>query len=282
MLPLAPTQAWNQLTTTSSSPVVLCSDFTATGRSVATFTDLAQASGLPAGFLETAAPPAGAEAGLGADGYVRWWTDELPAAGAEVVAVTGFCVGAVFAAPIYSAVCARQATPPLLLLFDPERPSAQLLLRHFRELLLGMDKYLDATELAAVNGYCKQAPMSAGMTELATWFADRFTKIATTALQRIGLDAEYSAEVAATFRSFINYLAAASGIDPTPAWQQATAFSSVDAHSGLNPLPPAERAAAVATEHRFDLHHTTLLSDPAVAGRVRDLLQVSLPTPAQR
>lgn len=279
---MASSPAWTQLTTTSTDQIVLCSDFTATGRSVATFTDLAGATGLPASFFETAAPRPGAEAGLGPDGYVRWWTDELPAPDAEVVAVTGFCVGAVFAAPIYAAVCARQATPPLLLLFDPERPSPQLLLRHFRELLLGMRQYLNTAELAAVDGHCQEAPLSASMAELASWLADRFTKIATTALQRIGLDAEYSGEVAATFRSFITYLAAASGIDPTAEWQGATAFSSMDPHSGLNPLPPSERAAAVATEHRFDLHHTTLLSDPAVAEQVCGVLRATLPAPADR
>jgi hypothetical protein len=275
--------AWTKLTDSNPNQILLCSDFTATGRSVATFADLAAATGLAASFFETAPPRPGAEAGLGSDGYVQRWAGELPVAGAEVVAVTGFCVGAVFAAPIYHAVCAQQATEPLLLLFDPERPSPQLLLRHFRELLLGMRQYLNAAELAAVDGHCQQAPVSsASMTELASWLADRFTTIATAALQRIGLDAEYSGEVAATFRSFISYLAAASGIDPTAAWQQATAFSSADPHSGLNSLAPADRAAAVAIEHRFDLHHTTLLSDPAVAERVCGLLRAALPASAGR
>jgi len=275
--------AWNRLTDGDPSRIILCSDFTATGRTVATFTDLAQVTGLTPTWYETAPPDQGAEAGMATDDYVRRWVDQLPGADAEVVVVAGFCVGAVFAAPIYQAVCTRQAVPPLLLLFDPEQPSPQLLLRHFRELLLNMRQYLDEGELASVHRYCEQAPVDrAGMPELADWLSDRFAEIATGALVRIGLDAEHSGQIAATFRSFISYLAAAAGVAPVPTWQQGVAISSMDEHSGLNPLPPAERGAAVGSEHRFPLHHTTLLSDSSVSELVTRLVRDALPAGADR
>lgn len=280
---MAALPTWNQLTDSDPNRIILCSDFTATGRTVATFTDLAAALAMPLSFYETNPPRPGAEAGMATEDYLARWAGQLPGDSAGVVAVTGFCVGAVFAAPIFQAACARQQVQPALLLFDPERPHPGLLLRHFRELLLGMREYLNAEELVAVDEHCRQAPVdTATMPELAGWLADRFASIAVGALRRIGLDAEHSGQVAGTFRSFVSYLAAASGIDPSEAWRQGIAFSSADPHSGLNPLPAAERAAAVGAEHRFDLHHTTLLSDAGVAAAVAGLLADAAPLAARR
>lgn len=261
---------WNRLTDTVRERLILCSDFTATGRTVATFADLSRACPAGLAWWETNPPRPDQAPEYDTDAYLRRWAEDQP--DGQVLAVAGFCVGAVFAAPIYHSVAARQEQPPLLLLFDPERPNPHLLLRHFRELLLGMRQYLDAAELAQVEDYCVRAPLSAPMPELAGQLSDWFAEIAVGALRRVGLDEEHSGQVAATFRSFISYLAMASAIDPRSAWRAGVAFSSAGAHSGLNSLPPADREAAVAVEQRFDLDHTTLLSDPGVAAAVAALL----------
>ncbi|MDQ0956552.1 hypothetical protein QFZ66_000430 [Streptomyces sp. B4I13] len=264
---------WNVLSGTGAAAAVLASDFPATGRTVAGFGDLVRELGdaSPA-VWETAPPRPGREAGMTGEDYLRHWQPGVEAAG-PVNAVLGFCVGSVFAAGLAAEIGRRQGKAPRLVLFDPERPDADLLYRHYHELIGGLAPMLSPDEVDEARRAGENTRRAhTAMRPLAEELCELFGKYGEPAFRRTGLDAERGAEVVATFASFLGYLVAASDLDPREDWANAVAISSATPHSGLNPLPPRERSALVAREISFELPHTELLRDTGVARTVSELL----------
>ncbi|MFB7945425.1 hypothetical protein ACFC6L_10925 [Kitasatospora phosalacinea] len=263
--------SWNVLSGNGNPATILASDFPATGRTVAGFGDLVARLGTTADAWETAPPSTGSEAAMsGADYLARWLPDTT---GGPVRTVLGFCVGSVFAAGLAAEIARHQDEPPRLVLFDPERPDPDLLHRHYHELIGGLAPLLSAPEVDEARQAGKRARHEHdGMRPLAAALCGLFREYGEPAFRRTGLDAERGAEVVATFASFLGYLVAAADLDPRPQWAGATALSSATPHSGLNPLPPEERAGLVAREISFDLPHTELLRDEEVARTVARLL----------
>ena len=92
--------------------------------------------------------------------------------------------------------------------------------------------------------------------------AEIFTTTVGTAAERAGFDDDIRDELADTFESYVNYLAAAQQYDPHAAWSQATALTAVDA--------PAE--VVVGRSITFQAEHNDLLRDDEVARVLSGLL----------
>lgn len=255
-----------------SSGLILACDFTATGRTVAGFADLARAVRPAESVWETAPPPTAAASPSGVD-CVEFWLEDLHRSTAPVNTVLGFCVGSVFAAELATRVAEVRGQAPKVIVFDPERPDADLLHRHYREAVESLAGTLSRDELTAAQDAGQAAHRD--LTELADLGAELPRLLGEhcgPAFARIGLDTRRIAELTAVFSRFLAYLVAAAQLDPRRVWARSTALSSATAHSGLNPLPAAERAAAVAAELRFDVPHTDLLRNPRVGEAVRTLI----------
>jgi hypothetical protein len=266
--------AHNVLRTGTSSDLVISADFPATGRTVASFSALFAGPDAPlpaATVWETAPPPVGGEVGMsGADHVDRWLGDIADPD--RVRAVVGFCVGAVYAAALAERLGPAGRVP--LVLFDPERPDPDLLLRHYNGVVEGLAAFCSADEQAAALDAGRRARREhEDMAKLAAVLGELFAEHGAPPLRRTGLDERRREELAGTFSAFIGYLVAAAELDPVPAWRRATAVSSSTLHSGLNPLRPADRATLVARELRFGIPHTDLLRDREVARACRDLLR---------
>ncbi|ATE54489.1 hypothetical protein CNX65_15310 [Actinosynnema pretiosum] len=264
------TGAWNRLRE-GARGLLLAFDFAATGRPEASFSDLVDRLD-DWEVWETAQPPLGAEVGLGAAGYLERWAAGIPS-DRPVAAVLGFCAGGVFAGGVAEELRRTRATPPLLLLFDPEAPTALTLHHQFHKVVhsltgvLGDDRVARVVEAgrAELDRATDVAGYGARLVEL-------FEEAGRGAFAEAGLDDEYAAELTGTYRSFVSYLVAAAQVDHVPGWAPAVALSSAGPASGLNPLPPDVREALVREELRFDTGHADLLRDPAVARATAALL----------
>jgi hypothetical protein len=264
---------WNVLSSRDSTSLIIASDFPATGRTVAGFGDLVAAGALDGTVWETAPPPAGTEVGMTGGDYVERWLTGLEAERRPIRAVLGFCVGAVFAATLAERIAERQGQPPVVLMFDPERPDVDLLSRHYRELIGGLSAVLSAEEIDIARRAGEQARHDHDtMPEAAAALCKLFAEFGGPAFERTGLDAVRSGELVATFTSFLFYLVAAGDLDPTAVWARATAINSASELNGLNAVPADRRDRLVAREIRADLPHTELLRDAGVARTVRELL----------
>ncbi|HEX5495832.1 MAG TPA: hypothetical protein VFX70_14775 [Mycobacteriales bacterium] len=261
-------KAHNVLAVGDSVGLIVASDFPATGRTVAGFGDLF--AGLTGTYpvWETAPPPLGDQVGMTAQDYLDRWAADVEAAVMPVHAVVGFCVGAVFAAAL-----AERFGAARVVLFDPERPDPDLLLRHYDGVIGGLSAAMLPAEIVAAREAGAAARRATGdMPKLADALCAMLAEHGQPALRRTGLDERRRAELVDTFTSFIAYLVAAAELDPLAVWADATALSSAGPHNGLNPLPPEQRARIVARELRFDVDHTGLLRDGRVIGAVRDLM----------
>src|SRR5689334_16543591 len=123
-------QVWNVLTEARSGPLVLVVDFPASGRLEAGFADLTANSGIGTEIRETR-PVTGAQS---AEQFLTAWLGDVPTDRA-VTAVLGYCAGAVFAAAIAERIERRQADPPKLIVFDPERPDPAILQWQYHKLV---------------------------------------------------------------------------------------------------------------------------------------------------
>jgi hypothetical protein len=270
-------QAHNVISTGGSGRLIIAADFPATARTVAGFTDLFAGDAAPAdgdAVWETAPPPTGAAVAMSASDHIDRWMDDVPAGGSGVRAVLGFCIGAVYAAALTERVAKIQVEPPQLIVFDPERPDPDLLLRHYSGVFERLGPAASAQERTAALDDGRQARGECGtMAELADSLSGLFLRHGAPILARTGLDEWRQQELRSTFAGFLAYLVAADELDPLPAWSQATAISSGTAHSGLNPLPADVRARTVARELRFAVPHTELLRDAEVIRHYRDLMK---------
>jgi len=265
--------AFTILKSGGSEGLTIACDFPATGRTVAGFADLIPALPPTDSLWETSPPPLADVPAMAGTGYVEFWLADLRRTAIPVRAVLGFCVGGVFAAEVASRVAGFQGTPPKVIVFDPERPDADLLHRHYREGIGSLAALLAPAEVtSAQESGLAARHETEDLRSLAAELTKLLSEFGRPAFERAGLDARRCAELVDVFNSFLAYLVAAADLDPHAVWAGAEAVSSATPHSGLNPLSARERAAAVARETRFDVPHTDLLRDIRVGQAVRDLL----------
>jgi hypothetical protein len=265
--------SWNVLHDGSAAELVLASDFPATGRSIGGFADLIATMATNHSTWETNPPPLGDEIGMTGDDYTKRWFADLPCPDRPVRAVLGFCVGSVFAASIAERVADATGDRPPVIVFDPERPDADLLRRHYREVIAGLSGMLSPDERAeALRAAERTRETDGDLSSLAATLAGLLHDFGGPAFRRGGLDVIRTAELVGTFAAFLTYLAAADDIDSRAVWADAVAISSNTENNGMNGIAPADRAALVRREIPFDVPHGELLRDARVARTVADLL----------
>lgn len=266
--------SWNVLREGRSGELMAVVDFSATGRSVATFAELVTLLGTGETVWETAPPPFGREAGMTGADHVARWLDDLRADGRPVRAVLGFCTGAVYAAALAEGIAGRQPNPPAVVLLDPVLSDRELLYQQYERLVGGrLSAVLSQDEAGRAREAGRRAVAeAAGELDLAGRLSALLREYGGAALTRAGLDARRSAELVDTFTAYLCYLAAAAEFDPTPVWSTATAVSSNTPDSGLNLLSEERRAALVGREIRLAVCYPDLLRSDEVARTVAAVL----------
>lgn len=264
-------RTWRDLSGGDAGSVLLAIDFDATGRPEARFTDLAAALGPGYPLWETV--PA-AVAPADGEGYVKRWADEILEIGRPVRGVLGFCAGAAFAPAVADRLATGGERPPLLL-FDPEVITPLSLYWQYAKVIEFAATSLTPAEMAEAQDAGRHAQQrTPDVEELGAELLRQFRTYAGNAFDRMGLSPARAEELMSTFTAFMDYLVAAAGTDPVPAWRSATVFTSTSPTSGLNGLRAMDPSIGevAGRELRFDLTHGELLRDEAVARTVRELL----------
>ncbi|MDG4794554.1 thioesterase domain-containing protein [Micromonospora sp. WMMD1082] len=258
--------SWQTLRPGDPGALTLTVDFTSTGRTQACFRDLVPHLDVPGDIWETVAPGVREAADMSGDDYVDRWADEVVRSGQQAAVVLGYCVGAVFAAPLAQRLAARQAQPPRLVLLDPELPNTLGLYRDFHRVADALATILSEEELAQFHdaGFTVRDTHGYGdISVIGPALADIFRGATTTAAERLGLDDDIRDELTGAFASFVHYLSAAQTIDPRARWAEAVAV--VSDRSVTSDLQVAE-------EIRVDVDHDELLRHPEVGRAVSEVV----------
>ncbi|MFE7133962.1 hypothetical protein ACFVIM_24205 [Streptomyces sp. NPDC057638] len=216
----------------------------------------------------------GDERALSGSGYVNRWVEGLRKADVTVTSVLGFCAGGTFAAGIADELERLKGERPKLILFDPETPDALTLYYHFHKVVGGLAAGLPAERVAEVQEQGRLVTESGKqLADKAAELTEMFRELVPVAFDAAGLDETFAEELALTYASFLNYLMGAGEVDHRPGWRQSTVLASRTPHSGLNPIPSAERSGMIAEEIGLDIEHVDLLRSADAAGILRDLLK---------
>jgi hypothetical protein len=259
-------EGWERLSKGQGRGIVLALDFEAVGRPEACFSDLVALLGQPPEIWAAAQPPGGADGALTADAYLGYWSAGLREGGREISGILGFCAGAVFAAALAEQVARWQSARPVTVLLDPEPPTAATMLRQFSQAMRGLASVASKAELAPVQQAADRLSGSEALPSLGAALTALYREATGPAFARIGLKAEYQADLMASFGSLMCYLAAAHDVRVAEGWASATAVLSATA-----PCEPA----GVARRLRTGVDHAGLLGSPAVARLVAELLEAS-------
>ncbi|MFC5072989.1 hypothetical protein [Kitasatospora cinereorecta] len=259
---------WKVLKAGQGSDLVLAVDFATTGRPDSSFSDLVPHLDPRLTVWETRQPDTGD--GMSAQDYIERWAREVEAGGRTVRAVLGYCAGSVFAGELAARLAGRQAEPVPFVMFDPEVPTPAALDRDFAAMIGQFASVLSADEVTAARQAAAAALLTApDFAALGDEFVRIFREQAGTAFAREELDTDLLEEFAAVFRSFVSYLDAARGIDPTAAWRTATA---------VNSRQPTEGALLAARAVGIPVDHADILRSSLTAEAVTGILSAHAPS----
>ncbi|KAB1145536.1 hypothetical protein RM555_28000 [Micromonospora sp. DSM 115977] len=258
--------SWQILRKGGPGGLTLTVDFTSTGRTQACFRDLVPLLSAPGEIWETVAPASGAEDTMSGADYVERWAKGVRRRERTVDTVIGYCVGAVFAAPLASRLAESQDEAPRLVLLDPELPNIVGLYRDFHAAADALRTILTPEEIAAFHADGQAVQEKHGLEDLTLIgpaLAGIFSDAIDVAGRRLGLDDDVRAELGGSFASFVGYLRAATEIDPAPQWATATAITS--AHS-------TQRGQGFGRTIPLAVDHDQMLRHPDVAATVSGLM----------
>jgi hypothetical protein len=256
--------------------VVLALDFDATGRIEARFTDLV--ANLAAGGYSVweSVQPDPVVAERGGDALRAHWMRRLLDEDPEVLAIFGYCAGAVYAAALTDWLAAVRGVRVPLVLFDPETVDADGLLFEFKRAVGFLAGTIPEPEIDVFNETATRIrARHVDVRPLCDELLDLVRDVGAPALDRAGLPEAIRDELIGIIRSFMRYLTAAAEIDPWEQWSTAVVFTSNSPLSGLNALRatrPAGPRIEVQREIMVDVDNNGILADPSVARAVDELL----------
>lgn len=268
--------AWSVIAAPTSNSLILCVDFPSAGRREADFAELAEKMG-PAwsghGLLHTTPAPVRLSDLAAGASYTDHWMQARDWGKYEVVAVVGYCVGAVFAAQIAEDLARHQATPPKAVLFDPQVADLQLIESELHKMIAQAGPVLTTEE--AEQGRKRAAEIvgtpSISMADATVQIVALYRDMVSAAFQRIGLAESRKEEVVLLFESYLTWFAAAYRIDPSRVWSEALSLTSTDyaelEKSGVTMVANARKM--LGRHIPLDTTHADLLRDDST---VRTLL----------
>lgn len=243
----------------STGPVVVAVDYTASGRTIGTFADLSRLLTVPLGaFFVTDAFPGH----TGVD-TVTHWVDRISDGIGRVDAVLGFCTGAVYAGELVGRLAGTQQAPRLLLI-DPEDASDRQLRQQCAHVVTGkLGSALDETRRSGLLAQIDELPGTGS--SLAHGLAGALTQTTASRLVDMGLDERAAADLLDAIAGYLRYLGGAVDLPPRQCWSTAVALNSTTEGSGLDTLPPTQRASATAAVHNLPVPYADILRSPETA-----------------
>jgi len=256
----------------TGSAVVIAVDYSATGRTTGTFADLATQLTSPVNFWLTELPPNTTDG----NDLVKTWVAEATQLEDDVVAVLGFCTGAVYAAEIVKVLETTQDQAPRLILFDPEHSSDTLLVNQFGHIVTGkLATAITEAERERLINAAATAKNELSGSALAAQLGQLLVAPITAGLEAMDLGTRMTESLMTTVQGYLTYLGGAVELDVGPAWRSALALSSSTADCGLDLISPADRLVAVERELQLPVVYADLLRDSRTAQILDQHLELS-------
>ncbi|MGW0551149.1 hypothetical protein [Streptomyces altiplanensis] len=270
---MATPAAWHVRRPAEGSGLVLACDFSAAGRPVATFTELAELLTTGCALWETAPPEPDEAVRMTGREHVARWAGDLRGRG-PVRAVLGFCTGALYAGALAEEIARSQRRPRLILL-DPEPARASMLTGFYESLITrrfaSVLSPADA-EAALREGRRAADDTTGGLTALADRLSALVREVVEPAFARVGLHGARVDEFVGLATSYLYWIAAADSCPARGPWATATALNGNTEGAGLRSFTAAERPGLLRRAVYLDVSHTDLMRSPETARLVDDLL----------
>ncbi|MEF3117089.1 hypothetical protein [Streptomyces chrestomyceticus] len=269
--------AWSVIAEPASNSLILGVDFPAAGRHEAGFDDLVKGMGTAwsgHGVLQTSPPPVRLADRPSGDFYTDHWMRSGDWEKYEVVAVLGYCVGAVYAGRVAERLAAVQGRMPQVVLFDAQLADLPLLASEMHKMIGQAAAVLSEQEAEEGRKRAVEivATPSIGVAEAAGQMVELYRELAASGFRRIGLSESRCEEMVLLFESYMTWLSASSRIDPAGAWGDAIGLTSADygelEKAGATTVVNAA-TAAIGRRIPVETRHIDLLRD---ASTVRALL----------
>jgi hypothetical protein len=252
--------------------LVITADFAATGRTTATFHDLAGRLSADCSIWEIGPVPYGQEPGFTGAGQVDRWIRDIRDSGLNTHAVIGFCGGNAYAAALAERIGEWQP-PPRLILLDPGIPTPTMMVQHVEGWLRRFASSFSAAQLDQAQQELQDiAALGDQPLAMAAELGDFFGRVISPGLIRFGNSPKASDDFAKLVTGYLYWLAGAIQLDPRPLWRTAPALNSNSPGFGLFLAPPQERATLVGSAQYFDVPHADLMRTDEVAAAVDELL----------
>jgi hypothetical protein len=253
--------------------LIIAADFGIAGRPSATFMELVEGMRSKHTIWETMPPPLGLEDGMTGPEHVSRWVRDIRSSSLPVRAVIGFCSGSVYASALVSQVSRWQERPRLILI-DPALAERYMVIDHYERFMRArLAPVLSGDEIDdAVRAGRNADAQALGPLELASRLGQSCREILPPACQRAGMTDERSTELAGIFASYLNWLAAASQLEPRTGWLSATVLNSQSRGFGLDTFPEEERGCLAARVIDLNVSHLELMREPEAAQVIDQLL----------
>jgi len=254
---------WKRAGAPDRDDVVLAVDFEAIGRPEASFRDLIPAVEAAAELWTAVPPPVPVPAEPFA-AHMQHWTAGVLESGRNVVAVLGFCAGSVFATSLATHLRGSGSEEPLLVLFDPERPTTTTLADQLANAGATVQPLLTPNEAASLDSSLAAARATSDVAAAATRLIGAYDELVQGPFLRAGLNQRYRDELARSFRSLMDYLTAAGSADFAAARHAADVVYSEHWPEAVN---------EPATMVRLPIEHGSLLRSDRCREVLSDLLE---------
>lgn len=256
--------AWTPITQGSDNSVVLGVDFYTTGRSAATFRDLAGLLPDQVNLWHAMMPPNNRGQRMTVENYLSWWQDALARDRTVVRMVLGYCAGCAFATALADGITEYQRWRPTVVHLDPGAPTIGTITSEFLSAVNTMPA-LNADERADL--YRQAESLNATEQDFdaaSSEFVTLFTRANTLAAQHLGIPADLADQLTRVFESYVAYQTAARDMYSTRQDESVTAILS--RHS---------QDSGCREETRFDVDGENLLRSPDVATAIGNLVRDS-------
>lgn len=229
------TDAWIQISSGVATPIFLVFDFDLTSRTEAGFRDFARLLPQPLTIFQATQPPDSFSAVPPPRRYLDWWCEDIRDRGTRIGAVLGYCAGAVFASAVADELEVLHGTRPMVVLFNPGKPSPVTLSRDFESVIASMSPLTPDERAAAYREahlviHDEHNDFSSAADEISRLYG----KFCSFAVERLSMGQDIGVAMAAVFRSYLSYLSAAREIEYRSAWHTAVALNSVEGDGDLD------------------------------------------------
>lgn len=268
--------SWDVISGTDSDRVILGVDFPAAGRDEAGFAELAAGLGKGYRFLQTIPPRVSPDRRVVGDAYTEPWIEQARQAQWQVVAVIGYCVGSMYAAPIADRIAEWQQPGPKVILLDPLPADVRLLAMEMHKIIGRLAPLLSADEVEnakhATEELVEAEPRD--ITGRAIALVDLYRKLGSVVFGRLGLDDRRREEMIQLFASYMSWISGAAAVDPTAAWNRGTAIMSAEYVKQTTKDVSAEAGdGLIGNTMIFDVAHRDLLRSDCTIKAVRYQLE---------